>query len=85
MICPRTIKFRRWLPDGCDRLPFSVALGLRLMVGRQVYLSDGISTKLGFGIAFIRVYVLAWLVVMLDQHLRVTQTNRALVKRNGRR
>ena len=56
-----------------------------VMLGRQVYLSGGISTKLGFGIAFIRVYVLAWLVVMLDQHLRVTQTNRALVKRNSRR
>ncbi|WP_367377066.1 DUF3021 domain-containing protein [Levilactobacillus cerevisiae] len=71
-----------------ERLNFLAALSLHfvgtllLVVGRQVYVDGEQFPIVGFLVAYILIYVVVWAVVALNQHLRVTEINRAIVKRN---
>ncbi|WP_407887795.1 DUF3021 domain-containing protein [Levilactobacillus sp. N40-8-2] len=71
-----------------ERLNFLGALSIHfvgtllLVVGRQVYVSGEQFPIVGFLVSYVLIYVGVWAVVALNQHLRVAEINRAIVRRN---
>lgn len=65
-----------------EKFPFSLLLGIHLVGTAVLVVVLMVYNHWSMHFIFILIYVMIWLVVVLDQHFRVVQINQALKKRS---